>query len=145
MDHQEREEQGVKREIRQDLRTFTEKECRSRLRKQRWPKGFECPKCGKSKKYYKKQRKLYQCKKCGHQTSVTSGDNFFNGTKIPLKTWFVMIALVFEKRWSKIPRSELQKMLKIKSPISLYRMKEKIEEALKDRKLSDKLIELIED
>lgn len=145
MDHQEREEQRVKREIRKVQKIFTEEECRSRLEKQRWPEGFKCPKCWHREIYYKKQRKLYQCKKCGHQTSVTSGDNLFHGTKIPLGTWFVLIAVIFEKTLPKIRMYELQNILQIGSTPTLYKMIHRIEEALKHPKVKDKLIELIEE
>jgi hypothetical protein len=147
MDSQEREEQRVKREIREYQRTFTEEECHSRLKKQLWPEGFKCPECGHSEAYYKRRRKLYQCKnkKCEHQTSVTSSHNFFHGTKIPLEKWFIVITLIFENMLPKIRKSELQTILKIGSSRTLYQMIYKIEEAFNDPELKEKLFELIEE
>src|SRR5574337_689119 len=49
----------------------TEEDCEKRLFKLRWPQGFACPSCGHQEYYHVTQRKLYQCKKCRHQTSLT--------------------------------------------------------------------------
>jgi transposase-like zinc ribbon protein len=66
-----------------------EEACRDYLLAYRWPKGYRCPKCG-CKKYYLYKRKLYECKKCRYQVSLTAG-TLFHRTRIPLKKWFLMI------------------------------------------------------
>jgi len=53
-----------------------EEACFQYLFKKRWPDGFKCPKCSHDKAYIIKSRNLMQCKKCRHQTSVTSGTIF---------------------------------------------------------------------
>jgi len=70
----------------------TEDDCRKYLFDNRFPNGFECPKCGGREYYYLKTRQLCQCKKCRHQTSVTAG-TVMHRTHVPLTTWFWAIYL----------------------------------------------------
>lgn len=64
-----------------------EERCWAYLVAWRWPKGFECPKCGGHSYCIVGKRKLFQCAACHTQTSVTAG-TIFDSTKLPLKTWF---------------------------------------------------------
>jgi len=58
-------------------RQFPDEEaCLNYFYKTRWPDGFVCPKCSHTEAYQVKTRKLLQCKKCRHQTSVTAGTVF---------------------------------------------------------------------
>jgi transposase-like protein len=65
----------------------TEDKCWAHLVAWRWPRGFECPKCGKRRYCIVGDRRLFQCADCHTQTSVTAG-TIFASTKLPLKTWF---------------------------------------------------------
>lgn len=65
----------------------SEERCWSSLVAWRWPKGFECPRCGGSSYCIVGPRKLFQCAGCHTQTSVTAG-TIFDSTKLPLRTWF---------------------------------------------------------
>ena len=67
----------------------TEKDCRSYLYGLRFPKGFACPKCGNGKAWTVSDV-LYECSRCGRQTSVIAG-TIFQDTRKPLKTWFTAI------------------------------------------------------
>ena len=64
----------------------TEEDCWGYLFAMRWTNGFYCPKC-KGDKYYLNNRKVAECKNCGHQISVTAG-TIFHGTRKPLLLWF---------------------------------------------------------
>jgi len=64
----------------------TEEACRDYLFELRWPKGFECPKCGNNKAW-PIGNVLFECSKCNHQTSVIVG-TIFQGTHKPLTLWF---------------------------------------------------------
>jgi len=70
-------------------RFLAEGQCRDYLYQLRWPKGFACPKC-EHDKAWKIGDMLYECAKCGRQTSVTSG-TIFQDTRKPLQTWFTAI------------------------------------------------------
>ncbi len=81
-----------------DLITFqkrfgTEKACRKRLFRMRWPDGFRCSRCDCHEAYYLEKRMLYQCAKCKLQTSLTAG-TVMHRTRTPLVKWFWAIFLV---------------------------------------------------
>ena len=70
-----------------------EEACFDHLVKSRWPKGFICPKCGHNEYYQLVRRKLFQCKACHHQASVTAG-TVFHRSKLPLQKLFWAMYLV---------------------------------------------------
>lgn len=75
-------------------RFATEEECREYLFASRWPDGFRCPVCGASDPGEMHRRRLvWQCKRCGRQTSVTAG-TVMHKTHTPLRTWFWAAYLV---------------------------------------------------
>jgi transposase-like protein len=67
-------------------RFSTEKACINYLQKLRWPNGFDCPHCH-AQEFWKTNRELFHCAKCGAQSSVTSG-TILHGTRKPLPVWF---------------------------------------------------------
>jgi transposase-like protein len=77
----------------------SEQQCREALYKLRWPKGYICPDCGNTTGCKLKQRSIYQCHKCHHQTSLTAC-TIFHGTKLPLKKWFLAIYLLTQRKKS---------------------------------------------
>ncbi len=69
-------------------RMFPDEEaCLAYLAACRWPDGFRCPRCGHDAAFGLPRRRLWQCKSCGHQTSVTAG-TVLHRTRTPLLTWF---------------------------------------------------------
>ena len=70
----------------------TEEDCRKYLFEERFPNGFECPKCGGRDYYYLKSRHACQCRGCRRQTSVTAG-TVMHHTHLPLTIWFWAIYL----------------------------------------------------
>src|ERR1035438_676049 len=64
----------------------TEQACRDYLFRLRWPEGFRCPRCD-GDQYWPVRSVLLECRKCGHQTSVTAG-TIFQDTRKPLVDWF---------------------------------------------------------
>ena len=70
----------------------SEDDCRNYLFHQRFPNGFQCPKCGCKEYYLVKSRHICQCKQCRRQTSVTAG-TVMHHTHLPLTTWFWAIYL----------------------------------------------------
>ena len=53
----------------------SEESCRQYLFRLRWPKGFQCPRCG-NEKAWAMSRDLYRCTGGGLQCSVTCGYDF---------------------------------------------------------------------
>lgn len=65
----------------------TNSDCAEYLFKLRWPRGFVCPRCGKSRTYSVKNRPLIRCLDCLHETSVIAG-TVLHRSKLPLRLWF---------------------------------------------------------
>ena len=57
------------------------------------PDGFRCARCGQGAAFELPQRKLWQCKACGRQTSLTAG-SVLHRTRLPLTVWFWATYLV---------------------------------------------------
>lgn len=74
-------------------RFATDKGCLQYLIDSRWPDGFVCPRCQQREAYWKAPRKLFQCKACGYQVSVTAG-TVMHRSKMPLRLWFWAAYLV---------------------------------------------------
>jgi transposase-like protein len=70
-----------------------DEECRAYLFASRWPEGFACPGCGGPEIGAEHKRHLWQCKNCGHQSSVTAG-TVMHKTRTPLTLWFWAAYLV---------------------------------------------------
>ena len=64
----------------------SEMDCLDYLIKIRWPDGFICPHCGGTEAW-ETGRRLFICKRCDRQTSVTAGTIFHRSRK-PLTLWF---------------------------------------------------------
>jgi transposase-like protein len=75
-------------------RFATEEACRDYLVECRWPEGFRCPACdGREAGGLHRRRLVWQCKRCGHQSSVTAG-TVMHKTHTPLRLWFWAAYLV---------------------------------------------------
>ncbi|MCI3923987.1 transposase [Paenibacillus sp. TRM 82003] len=63
--------------------------------RRRWPDGFTCPSCAHREYYLVSSRNLplYQCKRCGRQTTVTSG-TVMDKTRTPLEKWSAALELL---------------------------------------------------
>ena len=119
----------------------SEDDCFQYLKKLRWPDGFACPRCGHTEAYFMKKRKVFQCKSCRHQTSVTV-NTIFHRTHAPLKKWFWAIFLVgTDKRGCSAKR--LEKMVGVHY-VTAWLMIHKIRKAMKDRDSLYKLSNFIE-
>lgn len=119
----------------------SEEDCFQYLKKLRWRYGFHCPRCGHTKAYFTKTRKVFQCINCRHQTSVTA-HTIFHRTHVPLKKWFWAIFLVgTDKRGCSAKR--LEKLIGVHYETA-WLMIHKIRKAMKDRDSFYKLNHFIE-
>jgi transposase-like protein len=119
----------------------TEDDCFQYLKKLRWPDGFICPQCGHTEAYFMKRRKVFQCKNCRHQTSVTV-NTIFHRTHVPLRKWFWAIYLVgSDKRGCSAKR--LEKLINVHYATA-WLMIHKIRRAMKNRDSLYKMSNFIE-
>lgn len=119
----------------------SEEACESYLFQKRWPKGFCCPNCKHTKYYYIKTRKLYECRQCGHQASLTAG-TIMHKSKLPLVTWFWAIFLVVHDKRGRSALSIAQ-LLELNYRTS-WRLLHKIRHAMSERDANYKLSGFIE-
>jgi transposase-like protein/Zn ribbon nucleic-acid-binding protein len=78
-----------------EQRFCSEQACRAYLFDLRWPGGFRCPRC-QHDAYWPKDE-LFECRRCGHQASVTAG-SIFQDTRKPLRDWFRAIWYVTSQK-----------------------------------------------
>lgn len=84
---------------------------------QRWPDGVRCP-CGSARAHRMASRRLFQCRGCRRQFSVTSGTPM-HATKLPLRTWACAIFL-FATSSKGISARKLGHWLKVSYPTAWY-------------------------
>ena len=120
----------------------TELACRKYLERRRWPNGFDCPRCGGDRAGSHRTRRLYQCKDCRYQSSLTAG-TIFHKTRTPLRTWFWLILLMGHNKHG-ISMLEAQRLLGIGSYQTIWTMCHKIRSAMAHRDSRYKLAGLIE-
>jgi len=116
--------------------------CEKHLAQQRWPKGFVCPKCGHGEAWYLTSRKLFDCKSCRCQTSLTAG-TIFEGTRTPLMKWYwLLYHMAMDKVGASI--SEMQRILEISQYRTAWLMAHKVRKAMADRDARYGLAGLVE-
>lgn len=116
--------------------------CEKHLVEQRWQNGFVCPQCGHGEAWYLTNRKIFDCKSCRFQTSLTAG-TIFHGTKIPLVKWYwVLYHMAMDKVGVSI--SGMQRILEIGQYRTAWLMAHKIRKAMADRDAGYSLAGLIE-
>ena len=123
-------------------RFSTELACRKYLTKRRWPKGFWCRRCGASRASWIQTRRLYQCRGCRTQVSLTAG-TIFHKTRVPLRTWFWLILLMGQNKHG-ISMLQAKRWLRLGSYKTIWAMTHKIRTAMAHRDSRYKLAGLIE-
>ena len=102
--------------------------CRAYLFESRWPDGYRCPRCGGAQAGAEHRRHLWQCKDCGHQTSVTAG-TVMHKTRTPLSLWFWAAYLV-ATHTPGISAVQLQRQLGISRYETAWLMLQKLRRAM---------------
>ena len=119
----------------------TEEQCIRALEKVKWPHGFVCEECGHTFFCYIKSRKIFQCNKCKHQTTVTR-NTVFHSSNLPLTTWFLAMYFITQCK-NGISSMELMKHLNV-SYKTAWRIQHKLMQVMVERDTKRKLMGLIE-
>lgn len=114
----------------------TEEKCYKTLLQFRWPNGFSCPICGNRTYCEIKARKVFQCNRCHHQTSLTAG-TIFQSSHLPLTTWFLTMYLITQSK-NGISALELSRQIGV-SYNSAWRIKHKLMQVMLERGTTKKL------
>ncbi|NQZ58975.1 MAG: IS1595 family transposase [Lentisphaeraceae bacterium] len=117
---------------------LSEEACCRKVQEMRWPQGFCCDKCkhGKSWKFKRGHKSIFQCKNCRHQSSLTAG-TIFENTQLPLTKWFMAIHLISQCKNS-VSALELHRQLQVNYKTA-WLMKHKLMELMFDADLAHKL------
>ena len=110
-----------------------EQQCESVLEFARWPDGFICPKCGSNHygTYRRGKRvKVFQCKACRSQTTLTE-KTIFHSSKLPLTTWFQAMYFQTQNK-NNISMLEFSRLIGV-SYRSAWRVKHKLMEVMFER------------
>jgi len=102
--------------------------CRSYLAACRWPEGYRCGRCRGPEAFALPRRGLWQCKACGHQTSVTAG-TALHRTRMPLTLWFWAAYLV-TTHTPGLSALQLQRQLGISSYETAWAILQKLRRAM---------------
>ena len=119
----------------------SEDQCHARLVSLRWPKGFECPRCGGRRHGVIGPRKLFQCSACRYQVSVKAG-TVFEASKLALTKWFLAIYLMTQSK-NDIAALELMRQLGVKYDTA-WLLKQKLMGAMLERNGQRKLSGLVQ-
>jgi transposase-like protein len=73
----------------------TEDACAEYLFHAKWPNGFSCPRCEHRHAYKTGTRRLplYECRHCGHQSSLIAG-TILEGSRTELRKWLLAFYLI---------------------------------------------------
>lgn len=115
--------------------------CLAFLHAVRWPAGFVCPRCQGRKSWTLRTRRLEQCCRCRHQTSLTAG-TVLHRTRLPLRVWLLAIYFVGRHKTG-ISALQLQKDLGLGSYQTAWTLLHKLRSALAEP-VSRRLVGLVE-
>lgn len=115
--------------------------CAEYLTRQRWPRGFQCPRCDGPSRGYMASRRVHECAACGYQCSVTAG-TIFHKTRVPLLDWFWALYRMSQGKKG-ISALQLSKEIGVAYPTA-WLMQHKIRKAMADRDQSSQLRGLLE-
>lgn len=115
-----------------------EPQCESTLENSRWPQGFQCPKCmTKDHSSYRRGRvKVFQCRACRSQTTLTEG-TIFHSTKLPLTKWFQAMYFLSQTK-NNVSILELRRLVGLSYPAA-WRMKHKLMQVMYEREATTQL------
>jgi hypothetical protein len=103
--------------------------CAAYLFAARWPHGFVCPSCGKTKAWELQSKPwTYECAGCGKQTAVTAGTIMLH-SKLPLTTWF-WAAYLMATHSNGISALQLQRQLALGSYKSAWLLGAKLRRSM---------------
>ncbi len=109
-------------------RFASEAACREYLINCRWNGEPACARCDCKKVWPERGGTLFECSRCGHQTSLTSG-TLFHGTRKPLQDWFRVIFEVCVHR-SGVSSADIQRILGFGSYSTAWHWTHKIRRAM---------------
>jgi transposase-like protein len=123
-------------------RFSTQRKCEDFLRSRRWPKGVACPRCGETHPYWISTRRIWRCKACSYEFSVTT-KTIFHRSRTPLQKWYIAICLLVTSKKG-VSTKQLERSLGVTYKTA-WRMAMQIRKAMKPGYgFEDKLAGIVE-
>jgi len=119
----------------------TQRKCEEFLQRKRWPGGVTCPKCRTNSPHWVSTRRIWECRECDYQFSVTTG-TIFHRSRTPLRKWFIAIYLMCTAKKG-VPAKQLERALGVTYKTA-WRMSHQIRQAMKHADFEDKLAGIVE-
>ena len=119
-----------------------EQSCKEAFKNYRLKQGITCRKCGSTSHYWKSYREQWECKKCGHRTTLKSG-TVMHGSKLPFQYWFIAMHLITSTKKS-FSAKEIQRQLGHKRYEPIWAMLHKLRRVMGLRDNQYKLEQEIE-
>ena len=116
--------------------------CYAHLVRQRWNEGWKCPVCGHTQSWFLAKRRLFDCKACRRQTSVTAG-TIFHKSRISMMKWYWLIYHMATEKVG-VSVAQMQRMLDIRDYKTAWLMAHKVRKAMADRDAAYHLAGLVE-
>jgi hypothetical protein len=119
-----------------------EDSCKEYFKNLRMKEGVICKKCGSKEHYWKKDKEMFQCKKCNFRASLKNS-TIIENSNLPLDLWFKAIHLLSstKKTFSAL---EVQKQLEYPTYEPIWQMLHKIRWAMGKRDEKYSLSEYLE-
>lgn len=116
------------------------------LERIRWPDGPVCPKCGEAgREPYRlphKTRRLYKCRACRKQYSVTVG-TIFESSHVPLNKWLLAFYLLCSSKKGGMSAHQLHRSLGVTYKTAWF-MFRRVREAMRDPAFTTRLMGTVE-
>ncbi len=121
----------------------TEEACHDHLFSLKWSHGYSCERCGHDAYFATKTRthKLYECKQCRYQATVTVG-TVMEKTRADLTKWFLAIYLIVHDKRS-VSATKLSEELEVTYKTA-WLMLHKIRRAMRKRDAKYTLAGIVE-
>ena len=105
-----------------------ESSCKAAFKSYRDKEGVICPRCDNKEHYWKKDKEMYECKKCRTRQSLRS-HTVMHGSQLPFRYWFIAMHLLTPTKKS-FSALELQHQLGHKYYEPIWAMLHKLREAM---------------
>jgi len=102
----------------------TEESCKQAFKKYREQAGIVCSKCENTTHYWKEYREQWQCKKCGHRTTLKSGTVMHN-SKLSFQYWYIAMLFITSTKKS-FSAKEVQRQIGHKRYQPIWEMMHKL-------------------
>lgn len=105
-----------------------EESCKQKFKEYRDHIGVTCSRCENTSHYRKKDKEQYECKQCGHRTTLKSG-TVMHKSKLPYRYWFITMHLLTSTKKS-FSAKEIQRQLGHKRYAPIWHMVHKLRQIM---------------